>query len=308
MTGGCGVPKAGGPVGGSCQFMVRWVLRTKGVASTAHRGHGVRVLTLMAVLAPGVAWGHRLTLTVGVVPQRSALALALAWTPVLQSVGRAAGLRLEFETAKNIPTFERRLYRGAYDIAYLNPYQYLLAHRQKGYTAFLRGDGHLRSVIVVRRDSRLGTLAALAGHRVAFPAPGSLAASMLPQALLARDHIPIRPVYVASHGSVYRAVAEGLYRAGGGVVQTFRDFPAPVRDQLRILWTGPPLPPHPLAARSDIPRAIVQRLRTAFLALARTGQGRADLARLGLRAFVVAHDRDYDVIRQWRLLIPSAGS
>ena len=260
--------------------------------------HGrVHLRVALLALAMGVARAHEPVFTVGIVPQRSALTLALTWTPLLRAVGRAAYCHLHFETARNIPTFERRVLAGRYDIAYLNPYQYVVAHRKRRYHAFLADAGHLRSILVVPRGSPVHSLRGLAHLSVAFPAPGSLAASILPQALLARYHIPIRPVYVASHGSVYRAVAAGLYAAGGGIVKTFQDFPKAIRDRLRVLWRGPPLPPHPLAVLPGLPKAVLRRLRSAFLGLAGTSQGRRLLASIGVRAFVPADNRDYDPIR-----------
>lgn len=252
----------------------------------------------LALVMPTLAAAHEPTITVGIVPQRSPLELALAWTPVLQKVGRLAHCHLDFETAEDIPTFQRRVARGAYDLAYLNPYQYVVAHRTKGYQALVRDNGHLRSIIVVTRTSPIRTLAALAHRPIAFPAPGSLAASLLPQALFKRRHIPIFPEYVLSHGSVYRTVAEGLYVAGGGILKTFRDFPVAVRQKLRILWLGPPLPPHPLAVLPTVPRACVRRLKQAFLALAKTPHGQILLAGIGIKRFVATTDRAYDVVRR----------
>jgi len=58
--------------------------------------------------------------TFAVVPQQSASKLARLWTPILEKVGKEAGVILKFKTAPNIPTFEKRLVNSEYDFAYIN--------------------------------------------------------------------------------------------------------------------------------------------------------------------------------------------
>ena len=53
-------------------------------------------------------------LTVGIVPQQSATALAAAWIPMLSEAAKRAGVKLAFRTAGDIPTFEQRLKNGEY--------------------------------------------------------------------------------------------------------------------------------------------------------------------------------------------------
>lgn len=175
-------------------------------------------------------------LTFAVVPQQSATKLARLWTPILNHLSARTGYRLSFKTAPDIPTFEQRLARGDYDMAYMNPYHYTVFNQSPGYVAFAKEkDKHIRGIIVVRKDSGHKDLVEFAGQTLAFPSPGAFAASILPHAHFKKMSIPFTPNYVMSHDSVYRAVAKGLYPAGGGVIRTFRNMDPAVSDQLRIL-------------------------------------------------------------------------
>lgn len=60
----------------------------------------------------------------GVVSQQAAGKLARGWMPVTRWLSDRLGRRVLFRTAPDIPTFERRLTAGEYDIAYMNPYHY----------------------------------------------------------------------------------------------------------------------------------------------------------------------------------------
>ena len=57
------------------------------------------------------------TLTFSVVPQQSASKLARLWSPILAYLSEQSGVKLQFTTAKDIPTFEKRLADGEYDFA-----------------------------------------------------------------------------------------------------------------------------------------------------------------------------------------------
>jgi phosphonate transport system substrate-binding protein len=150
---------------------------------------------------------------------------------------------------------------------------------------------------VVRRDSPLQGLEQLAGQTLAFPAPAAFAASVLVRAELTRREIPFTPKYVASHDSVYRTVARGLYPAGGGIPRTFDNVDPQVREQLRVLWTSPPYTPHAFAAHPRVPAETLRRVRQALLDMARDPQGKALLSAIRFEGVQAAEDADWDDVR-----------
>jgi phosphate/phosphite/phosphonate ABC transporter binding protein len=249
-------------------------------------------------LVPSAAQAEPITLSFGVVPQQSASKLAKLWTPILNYLSEQTGYRLRFRTAQNIPVFEQRLAAGEYDLSYMNPYHYTTFHGAPGYLAFARArDKRIKGIIVVRKDSPVKNLRALAGQTLAFPSPAAFAASVLPRAHFKAEGISITPRYVSSHDSVYRSVAQGLYPAGGGVMRTFKNVAPAIRDQLRILWTTRPYTPHAIAAHPRVPKQVVQRLRQAMLAMEGNPRGRELLSAINIRGFERGEDRDWDDVR-----------
>lgn len=236
--------------------------------------------------------------TFGVVPQQSANTLASTWVPLLNVLGGQAGIVIDFRTAPTIPEFERRLDAGEYDFAYMNPYHYTVFSRAPGYQAFAKAkDTLIKGILVVSKDSAIRDPRELAGAELAFPAPAAFAASVLPRAFLTKQGIAFTPKYVASHDSVYRGVASGLFPAGGGVIQTLQSVDPVVRDQLRILWTTEGFTPHAFAAHPRVPESIVQRLTAVMTTLDQNEQGKAQLAALGFKGLVAARDSDWDDVR-----------
>ena len=238
------------------------------------------------------------SLTFGVVPQQSVSRLAEDWSPLLAEISRRSGVALVFKTAPSIPIYESRMGRGDYDLAYMNPYHYVVFHKGAGYRAFAREqDRKLKGILVVKKDSHYRSLADLAGKTVVFPAPAAFAASILPQAEFGRLNIPIETRFVASHDSVYRSVAMGLQEAGGGIQRTFETTSVEVRDSLRVLSETPAYTPHAFAAHPRVPADVLAKVTLAMVSLGKDETGLRLLAPLAFKGVVAAQDKDWNDIR-----------
>ncbi|WLQ16666.1 phosphate/phosphite/phosphonate ABC transporter substrate-binding protein [Hahella aquimaris] len=234
----------------------------------------------------------------GIVPQQSAEKLARAWGPVLSYIEQDSGVRLLFKTAPDIPEFESRLGRGQYHFAYMNPYHFVVYNKYPGYQAMAREkDKMIKGIIVVAADSSIQDLQSLQGADLAFPAPAAFAASVLPQAILARQGIRIQPQYVLTHDSVYLNVMQKRFIAGGGVMRTFNAMPDEVTRNLRILWTTPAYTPHAIASAPGVPPQVVKAVTQAMTRMGDSEQGRALLQPLSMRGFIPAANADWDDIR-----------
>jgi len=237
--------------------------------------------------------------TFGIVPQQSAKKLARLWTPVLQHLSHVSGMDIKFATAKDIPTFEKRLAAGEYDFAYMNPYHFTVFNVNPGYRAMAhQSEKRIKGIVVVRKDSNVNELAALDGQRMAFPSPAAFAATILPTANMAKAGIDIDAKYVSSHDSVYMAVSRGLLPAGGGIVRTFGKTDPAIRDTLRILWTSSGYTPHAFAAHPDISPSEREKLASALASIADTDHGQNLLDSLGFKAIQRAVDSNWDDVRE----------
>ncbi|MBW8185244.1 phosphate/phosphite/phosphonate ABC transporter substrate-binding protein [Shewanella nanhaiensis] len=237
-------------------------------------------------------------LTFGVVPQQAASTLARLWSPVLEVMSQNANFQLRFATARDIPTFEKRLAQGEYDIAYMNPYHYTVFHDSVGYQALVKQKGkQIKGIIVVRKDSPIQTLDELKNHQLAYPAPAAFAASVLPRANLKLKNIEAKVKYVGSHDSVYLAVAQGIVAAGGGVKRTFKTMDKQVTEQLRVLWVTPGYTPHAIAVHPRVPKSLIEEVQLKMLELTSSVEGREALERLGFSRFEQASNSDWDDVR-----------
>lgn len=242
------------------------------------------------------------TLTFGVVPQQSAKVLAQRWSPVMKYLSDKTSLDIRFTTAKDIPTFEKRVAAGDYDVAYMNPYHFTVFNKTPGYQAVAKQQGkRIKGIVVVRKDSPIKNFNDLEGKQVAFPSPAAFAATIIPRAQMDLEGINITPEYVSSHGSVYRSVAKGFFAAGGGIMRTFSNTPDDIREQLRILWTSPGYTPHAIATHPNVPADIKAKIQQELVSMATDSEGKGLLAGLKIQAFEVAEDSDWEDVRDLKI-------
>ncbi|CAE6960763.1 ABC-type phosphate phosphonate transport system [Vibrio sp. B1FIG11] len=234
----------------------------------------------------------------GVVPQQSAAKLAEQWQPLLDRWGELAGVELKFATARDIPTFEKRLAAGEYDVAYMNPYHFTLVNQTPGYTAIAHAkDKKITGILVTKADWK-GDLQDLQQQTIAFPAPRAFAASIINQSELTQKGIVFDTKYVGSHDSVYLGVAKGLYQAGGGVSRTFHSLDESVRNQLKILYKTAPYTPHAIAVSHSVVTETREALQNSIETLNRDAKAQGSFHLLNIKGLQHAEDKDWNDVVQ----------
>ncbi|MBL8473267.1 MAG: phosphate/phosphite/phosphonate ABC transporter substrate-binding protein [Rhodocyclaceae bacterium] len=234
-----------------------------------------------------------------IVPQQAASELAESWVPLLAWLSAKSGVKLRFATAPAIPDFEQRLAQGGYDFAYMNPYHYTVFSQKSGYRALAKEqDRRIKGILVARKDSPVNSLKDLQGATLVFPSPAAFAASILPRGELHSQGIRFTAKYVSSHDSVYLNVAKGLYPAGGGIPRTLEMTDEVVRRDLKVLWTTKGYTPHAIAAHARVPAEVVEKVKSALLAMHADAEGRKLLAGIGFTGGVMAAaDADWNDVR-----------
>ena len=236
------------------------------------------------------------TFTFGIVPQQSASRLAQMWGPFLSELSAQTGATFQFQTTKDIPTFEACLTSGAYDVAYMNPMHYAIFSQEAGYQAIARqSEKRLKGVIVARADSEFSDVSTLNGQTLAFPSPGAFGASILNRSLLTGEGVDFEPSYVNSHDSVYRAVAAGIMAAGGGVTRTLNSVDPEIRAQLTVIHETEGFTPHAIAVLNPVGSDLASGIQQSLMELA---SSHPELVEgIGMRGFDMAYDTDWDDVR-----------
>lgn len=238
----------------------------------------------------------------GVVPQQSALKLAQLWVPIIQQIRKATGLNIHFKTAASIPAFERNLAQGKYDLAYMNPYHYVVFHKKSGYQAFAKQTNkQIKGIIVVHKDSLINDLNQLNGDTLVFPSPAAFAASILARQYLIKNGIDFKTKYVLSHDSVYLNVAKKLYPAGGGIFRTLNNTDQKIFDQLKVLWVSDPYTPHAFAAHPNLDARVIKDIQQSLVDMNKSTEGRKILSAIRFEGIEAAIDKDWHMVERLNL-------
>jgi phosphonate transport system substrate-binding protein len=233
----------------------------------------------------------------GTVPQQSTSKLALLSGPILKNISDETGFKVNFKTAPDLPTFEKRLAAGEYDFADINPYHYAVFNQTNGYQVLAKAcDKLIRGVLVVRKDNMIEQIVNLDGITLAFPLPAAFVSSILSQSKLNVSSVQFKPKYVSSYDSVYRRVAKGLYPAGVGVVSPPNYVAAEIRDQLRVLWTSRGYTRYAIAAHLRISKKKAHSLQQALVKLDLQSEGAALLKDIEINGFEIAQDSHWDEV------------
>ncbi len=241
---------------------------------------------------------HAESLIFGVVPQQSPQKLISNWTPLINYLSEQTGKEFILKIEKSIPEFEKKLYAGKYDIAYMNPYHYVLANKKQKYQAFVRADKKIVGILVANKEIKLNK-ASLEGKTFLFPAPFAFAATLLPKyELKKRYQIDIEKdahiLYVNSHDSVYKGIARGIGDIGGGIVRTYNLLnDTTAKEKLNIIYKTDPYPSHPIALHHKITKKDAKSIVTAIL-----NTPKELLQTINMKKLIHTNDTEYDSIRE----------
>jgi phosphonate transport system substrate-binding protein len=246
------------------------------------------------------------TLSLGVLPQRSATLTARYWNPILNHVSARSGVKLELKLASTAPEHAAMIGRGDFDLAYTN-HHLVPGNDGAGYRAFARpGGAAIRGEIVVLDVSPVRSLDALQGKEVGFPSRSAFVGYQVPMDALVRAGIRVLPVFGDNQESVMGQLRAGRVAAAGVNSQVMRDFAKREGFGYRVLWRSEEFRNIPLVAHGRVPRERVAAVRAALLAMVDDPQGSKILAASARLlkidpplGFVAADDREDDNARSF---------
>lgn len=174
---------------------------------------------------------------------------------------------VEIEPVLNEDRALERIRASAWSLVFAPPGLAAIAISQYRYVPLFPLDGvqNLRSALIVREDSPIQTLSALAGKTIALGQPGSATGYYLPLFNLYGLTLA-QLLFAATPKEILEAVAQGKAAAGALSVAEFDTY----RDQVssakfRILFVDPhTIPPGALLLSSEVQRDRAEQLRQSL--------------------------------------------
>jgi len=251
---------------------------------------------IVLLLFKSVAVANELIL--GVVPQQSVVKLTRIWSPLAKLLSSELNVPVKLHGSADISVFESRLVAREFDIAYVNPKQYVLSKKTSNFRVLAREkDKKLQGIIVVRKNSQLRSLDELSGKNIVFP-KHAFAADLITRAYLKKQGIPHISHFAPTHDAAYSLVALGKMDAAGGVVRTFNSQNQRIKENLIVFKKLDGLTPHAFIVNPQLNETMQAKIQSVLLKLQNEKIGQTFLQAMGFNSLVKADDSEWNDIRE----------
>lgn len=239
----------------------------------------------------------------GIFPFVSAAHIEASYGPLAIHLGKALQRPVELRTRTSFPTYLDSLVRCDFDIALVQPFDYIQIAGDGCYQPMLRLNQPLRAILVVADTSPIREASQLRGMVIATP-PVSAAVSRLAASLFKQAGLPSPKgglEYTSTHDECLLKVAQGRVAA----CVTSREAMMLYSDRrglkFRVLAESVSLPHIVFVMRNELPRTDRDRIKAGLVAWFDGAEGGRLLLVMGVEAGLVpARDSDYDVVRRIR--------
>ena len=259
-------------------------------------------LFFIAVL-PFISFAAELKL--GLLPRLSEKEMIDGFTPFAQYLEKELGVKVKLIVPKDFDTWTKEAKAGAYDIAYTNPYLYVVVKKdvKDAQPIAIASEPEigtkLYGTIIVKKDSPIKSIADLKGKTIAATDPGSAGAYlvqmlMLQKAKLKKDDVKI--IFEKKRDQVAEAVLAG--KADAGFLRDDDVEKLKVGgDKFRRLGKSDPIPNWVIFTAKKMDPAMVTKIKNAILKL-KPGdlQSLKVLASARTDGFVAATDKDFTIM------------
>ena len=263
-----------------------------------------RIVCALGVLLAGHAGAADKPYEFGVFPNLPLARIYELHAPMASEFEARLGRPVRLSSKAAYAAFGEELRNETYDIALVQPFDYVDAHDKHGYLPLARRGEALEAVIVVRQDTSLASIKDLRGRIVSNP-PADAAVSHL-TSLAFRDagidpQTGIKRYYGKNHFACLQSVVIGAADACGTSEQALRTIEkqSQLPGRFRILHRTASIPHALFVAHKRVPQKERDILLHTILEWPSTETGRKILDAGHFVPFVAARDADYEVVRRY---------
>lgn len=248
-------------------------------------------------------------LVLGVFPHMPPTRLLQVFSPIAADFSAHLGKPVKLRTRPDFEQFVQELQAETYDIAFIQPLDYVWLHKRHGYLPLARRDAPLQTVIIVRNDSKIENINDLKGKVLAQAAPRA-AVTQIIAAALTKEGIDIdkdvRRSYSNNHFACIEKVLTRDADACGTALRALAHWEG-VKDarQFRIIYEAPVMPHALFVVHPRVPESERKIILDTILSWPLTEAGRKILSRGELLPFTRATDADYDPVRRFNFEAPN---
>jgi ABC-type phosphate/phosphonate transport system substrate-binding protein len=204
----------------------------------------------------------------GVIPVRGPVSLHATLLPFVNAINQGLTRKLQLQVSPTYDQFLDDAMAERFDYAFPPPHLVELMVHEYGYRIVARSVNETRTVMLTRAASRIDTVAELEGRTVLFPSRlASVSVDgrriLMDAGLMDGQDVTIQ--HLVSHDHVLIALLEGQGSAGITTDIQLLSLAEGLRQSLKIIATGRPIPILVILANRRVSEAELLRFRTTLV-------------------------------------------
>ena len=241
------------------------------------------------------------------------------YTPLIAHLEKTLGLKIKFQNGADYTAVILAQRAKQVDMADYGANSYLDAVTQTdGNVEALvvpnnvKGGATYKSIILVKGDSPIKSMADAKGKTFTFVDPESTSGYLIPLVYFLKD-MKVKPEeyfskvnFSGTHENVILGVSKGTVEVGAandqGLATAIEGGKVKASD-VRVIWESKPIPNGPTAIRKDLPETLRKAVKAAFLSF----NDPKGLDAFNIKGYIAADDKDFDPIRDAREVKKSLG-
>jgi phosphonate transport system substrate-binding protein len=240
----------------------------------------------------------------GVFPYLPLAKIHALHAPMATDFEAKLGRQVQLSSKGDYATYAEELRKETYDIAFIQPFDYVDAHDKHGYLPLARRGEDLEAVIVVLQDSPLQTIQDLKGKTIANPPVHSAVSHLTSMALREAGINPrtgVKRDYGKNHYTCMHSVLIGIADACSTAAQALLHFEKEKRiaARFRILHKTVRIPHALFVVHKRVAQKDREILLKTILNWPKTEEGKKIIEAGWFIPFVEAKDADYEVVRKY---------
>lgn len=239
----------------------------------------------------------------GVFPFMPMPALIKYYNSVSTDFTRLINKRVIAQSRPTFKLFSEEIEKETYDIIFIQPFDYPLAHSHNYRPLARRGDD-LDAILVTRIDSDIKSIADLAGKTLANPPLESAISNVVKKELMKAGldgDGSLEMIYTGNHFACMQMVLVGKADACSTTtpVLTHWENTQLKKKKLHVIHSSGSVPHTLYMAHTRVPVEDQEKLKQAIISWNERPEGKMILKIFSVSSFVEARDSDYDVIRNF---------
>ncbi len=251
-----------------------------------------RALMTCAVVMFGSLSHAQQVFKVTTIPEEAATEQIRKFTPLASYLEKALGVKVEFTPVSDYPAAVETLVNKKVDLVWFGGFTHVQANLRSGGKivplAQREEDTRFQSVFIAKTDSGIKSLADMKGKQVSFGSQSSTSGHLMPRSFLLQASIDPekdfrRIAYSGAHDATIASVVSGKVDAAALDITVWKKFVSENKVDTKavdVFYTTPPYFNYNWSVHADMPAAMQEKVKTAFLALNPANPEHAEILRL----------------------------